>query len=110
MKKKDWRWIHDKAFRTDVCNFIDAIVTTEVPEAVSRESQQIAGAVPVAAQPYPTVEDLSLDSAFCRLRLNAHRHSFTCWKGECVTCRMSYPRPLAERTYFTDNISDPTNY
>ena len=32
------RWIHDKGFRNDVCNFIDAIVTTEVIDAVSLES------------------------------------------------------------------------
>ena len=100
------RWIHDKGFRNDVCNFIDAIVTTEIPDAILQESQHSDRTTPVASQPYPTVEELSLDSAFCRLRLNSHRHSFTCWKGECVTCRMAYPRQLAQRTYVTEVIPD----
>ena len=64
----------------------------------------------IGAQPYPTLENLDADSAFCRQRLNAHRHSFTCWKGECVTCRMSYPRQLAPKTYITEIIPDPTNH
>ena len=63
----------------------------------------------IGAQPYPTLENLDADSAFCRQRLNAHRHSFTCWKGECVTCRMSYHRQLAPKTYITEIIPDPTN-
>ena len=101
------RWIHDKGFRKDVCNFLDAIVITEVPDAISLESQHFDRTTPVASQPYPTVEDLPLDSAFCRLRLNSHRHSFTCWKGECITCRMAYPRQFAQRTYVTEVIPDP---
>ena len=28
------RWIHDKAFRQEVCTFMDAIATAEVPETV----------------------------------------------------------------------------
>ena len=102
------RWIHVKSFRKDVCNFIDAIVTTEVPDDVSRMSLLPPSPVVVASQPYPTVEDIPLDSAFCRLRLNSHRHTFTCWKGECLTCRMSYPRPIAPRTYFADIVPDLT--
>ena len=102
------RWIHVKGFRKDVCKFIDSIVTTALPEAVSRESQHSAIPVVVAAQPYPTVEDIPLDSAFCRLKLNSHRHSFTCWKGECLTCRMAYPRPFSEKTYIADIVPDPT--
>ena len=102
------RWIHVKSFRKDVCKFIDSIVTTEVPEAVSKQSHCLGNSVVVASQPYPTVEELSFDSAFCRLRLNSHRHSFTCWKGECLTCRMSYPRPIAERTYISEIVPDPS--
>ena len=30
------RWIHVKSFRKDVCKFIDSIVTTEIPEGVSK--------------------------------------------------------------------------
>ena len=50
-----------------------------------------------------------MDSAQCRLRVNRHRHSFTCWKGECLTCRMSYPRKFAPRTYFAEIVPDPTS-
>ena len=103
------RWIHVKGFRKDVCNFMDAIVTAEVPENVLRKSQQVTNPIPTASQPYPRVEDIPLDSAFCRLRLNAHRHCFTCWKGECLTCRMSYPRQLAKRTYIAEIVPDPNN-
>ena len=96
-----------KGFRNDVCNSIDAIVTTEIPDAVLQRSQDFDRNIPIASQPYPTVEELPLDSAFCRLRLNAHRHCFTCWKGECLTCRMAYPRQLARKTYVTEIIPDP---
>ena len=41
--------------------------------------------------------------------MNRHRHCFTCWKGECLTCRMSYPRQLANRTYFAELVPDPTS-
>ena len=103
------RWIHDKAFRQEVCNFMDAIATAEVPEEVLRMSKQLPNPVPVGCQPYPSAEDVPMDSAHCRLRVNKHRHCFTCWKGECLTCRMSYPRQFANRTYFADIVPDPTN-
>ena len=103
------RWIHRRDFREDVCKFMDSIVTAEVPEDVVRMSKQAATPLPVPSQPYPTVEDLKLDSAFCRLRLNSHRHCFTCWKGECLTCRMAYPRPFALKTYIADIVPDPNN-
>ena len=99
------RWIHVKSFRKDVCKFIDSIVTTEIPEGVLKKSNHRPKTV-VGSQPYPTVDGLSLDSAFCRLRLNSHSHSFTCWKGECITCRMAYPRPFAEKTYITEIVPD----
>ena len=50
-----------------------------------------------------------MDSGHCTLRLNRHRNYFTCWKGECLTCRMSYPRQFAKRTYFSKIVSDPTS-
>ena len=103
------RWIHDKAFRKDVCKFIDAIVTAEIPDSVLASQHNSSGMTVVGAQPYPTVEQVALDSAFCRLRLNTHRHTFTCWKGECLTCRMSYPRQFALRTFITEIIPDPGN-
>ena len=103
------RWIHYKDFRKDVCKFMDSIVTTEVPADVVRMSQQLANYVPVPSQPYPSVEDIPLDSAFCRLRLNSHRHCFTCWKGECLTCRMAYPRQFALRSYVAHIVPDPNN-
>ena len=103
------RWIHDKAFRQEVCNFMDAIATAEVPETVLSMSKLQPSPVPVGSQPYPSAEDIPMDSAFLRLRLNRHRHCFTCWKGECLTCRMSYPRQLAKRTYFAEIVPDPTS-
>ena len=103
------RWIHYKDFRKDVCKFMDSIVTTEVPADVVRMSQQLVNYVPVPSQPYPSVEDIPLDSAFCRLRLNSHRHCFTCWKGECLTCRMAYPRQFALRSYVAHIVPDPNN-
>ena len=103
------RWIHDKTFRKDVCKFIDSIVTAEIPGSALGNEQSSSGTTVVGAQPYPTVQQLPLDSAFCRLRMNTHRHSFTCWKGECLTCRMAYPRQRAGRTYITEIIPDPEN-
>ena len=41
------RWIHDKGFRKDVCNFIDAIVTTEIPDAILEKSQHFDRKTPV---------------------------------------------------------------
>ena len=52
------RWIHVKSFRKDVCKFIDSIVTTEIPEGVSKESNHRPKTV-VGSQPYPTVDGLS---------------------------------------------------
>ena len=63
------RWINDKAFRQEVCNFMDAIATAEVPEEVLRMSKQLPNPVPVGCQPYPSAEDVPMDSAYCRLRL-----------------------------------------
>ena len=103
------RWIHDKGFRKDVCKFMGAIVTAEVPQDVLRKSQQVASRVPVPSQPYSSVEDIQLDSALCRLRLNKHRYCFTCWKGECLTCRMAYKRQFALRNYVADIVPDPNN-
>ena len=85
---------------------MNAIATAEIPEAVSRMSKQLPNTVPVGSQPYPSAEDIPMDSAHCRMRLNMHRHCFTCWKGECLTCRMSYPRQFAKRTYFADIVPD----
>ena len=101
------RWIHDKAFRQEVCNFMDAIATAEVPDTVLSMSRQQPSPVPVGSQPYPSAADVTMDSAYCRLKLNRHRHCFTCWKGECLTCRMSYPRQFAKRTYITEIVPDP---
>ena len=60
------RWIHDKAFRQEVCNFMDAIATAEVPEEVLRMSKQLPSPVPVGCQPYPSPEDVPMDGAHCR--------------------------------------------
>ena len=103
------RWIHDKHFRKDVCKFMDSIVTAEVSDDIVSMSKEVVSSVPVASQPYPSIDDLPLDSAFCRLRLNSHRHCFTCWKGQCLTCRMAYPRQFALRTYIADIVPDPNN-
>ena len=103
------RWIHEKAFRQEVCNFMDAIATAEIPDTVLSVSKQQPSSVPVGFQPYPSADDVQQDSGYCRLKLNRHRHCFTCWKGECLTCRLSYPRPFAKRTYITEIVPDPTN-
>ena len=87
---------------------MDAIITTEIPEVVLSMSKQLSISAFVS-QPYLSALDVPVDSALCRLRLNRHRHCFTCWKGECLTCRMSYPRQFANRTYFADIVPDPTN-
>ena len=34
------RWIHDNAFRQEVCNFMDAFATAELPETVLSMSKQ----------------------------------------------------------------------
>ena len=57
------RWIHDKAFRQDVCNFIDAIATAEVPEEVLGKSKQLPNPVPIGSQPYPSTADVLTVSA-----------------------------------------------
>ena len=72
------RWIHDRAFRQEVCNFMDAIATAEMPPSVLSISKQQPNPVPVGSQPYPSVDDVPKDSAYCRLKLNLHRHCFTC--------------------------------
>ena len=68
------RWIHDKAFRQEVCNFMDAIATSEVPETVLSMSKEQPNPVPVGSQPYPSAEDVPMDCAHCRLRMIRHRH------------------------------------
>ena len=56
------RWIHDKAFRQEVCNFMDTIATAEVPEAVLRMSKQQPNILAVGSQPSPSAEDVPIDS------------------------------------------------
>ena len=41
------RWIHDAALRQEVCNFMDAIATAEVPETVLSMSKEQTNPVPV---------------------------------------------------------------
>ena len=85
---------------------MDAIANAEVPDTVlSMSKEQLAQYQLV---PNLTHLQVPMDSANSRLRLNRHRHCFTFWKGECLTCRMSYPRQLAKRTYFSEIVSDPT--
>ena len=80
-----------------------------MPDSVLGNEHSRLGTTVVGAQAYPTVGEVPLDSAFCRSRLNTHRHCFTCWKGGCLTCRMSYPRQRASKTYITEIIADPEN-
>ena len=102
------RWIHDPSFRKKVTSFIDSIVTTEIPDEVVEEQKELGIKSVISAQPYPSAADLSRDSAHCRLRLNTHKHSFTCWKDGCEICRLTYPRPKAYETYIAHLIADPT--
>ena len=72
------RWIHDKAFRQDVCNFIDAIATAEEPEEVLGKSKQLPNPVPIGSQPYPSTADVLTVSTSFRIRLNKHNRCFEC--------------------------------
>ena len=45
----------------------------------------------VRVEDYSTAEGLDEGSAHVRYRLNAHRHSFPCWKHNVCTSRMSMP-------------------
>ena len=72
-------------------------------------SKQLTSPIPVGSQPYPSAEDVPVDSAYCRLLLNMYRHCFTCLKGECPTCRISYPRQFAKRKYFAGIVPDLTS-
>ena len=52
---------------------MDAIVTTEILDAVLSVSKELSSFVPIASVPYPSPEDVPLDSGLCRLRLTRHR-------------------------------------
>ena len=54
---------------------MDAIATAEIPQTVLSMSKQQPNQVPVGSQPYPSAEDVPMDSAQCRLRLNRHRQT-----------------------------------
>ena len=53
--------------------------------------------------------DLDADSARVQYRLNTDRHSFTCWKYNVDTCRMSMPQPSAPVTYVAELDIDPSS-
>ena len=96
------RFIHDKNFRMEVTNFIDKIVTCQLPADIEEIDPKQKRPI-ISAQPYPNVANISQDSAKCRQILQAHRHSATCWKRkDCETCRMAYKRQQAQLTYLTE--------
>ena len=91
------RVIHDKDFRKYVCKYIDTIVTTEVPEAVvGSHNFLILYLLPHNLMLLLTMY-IQRDSAFCRLRLNSHQHSFTCWKGECLNISDVLPKTICKK-------------
>ena len=96
------RFIHDKQFRMEVTNFIDKIVTCQLPADIDEADPKQKRPI-ISPQPYPNVANISQDSAKCRQILQAHRHSATCWKRkDCETCRMAYKRQQAQLTYLTE--------
>ena len=96
------RFIHDRNFRLEVTNFIDKIITCEIPAEIVEVDPKQPRPI-ISAQPYPNVAKLPQDSAKCRRLLQAHRHSATCWKRkDCETCRMAYKRQQAQLTYLTE--------
>ena len=100
------RFIHDRNFRLQVTDFIDKIITCEIPADIIEDDTKKSRPI-ISAQPYPTIANLSQDSAKCRLRLQTHRHSATCWKRkDCETCRMAYKRQQAQLTYLTELYSE----
>ena len=100
------QWIHDGHFRAQVTRSIDDIITARMPSHIEAEEKLKKGVV-IGAQPYPTAAELDADSARVRYRLNTHRHSFTCWKNNAQTCRMSMPRLLTPDTYIAELSPDP---
>ena len=100
------QWVHDDILRKDITSSIDDIITARMPSNfVETEKEKLKTMVGV--EDYPTAEGLDEDSAHVRYRLNTHRHSFTCWKHNLRTCRMSMPRPEAPETYVAHLDKDP---
>ena len=71
-----------------------------------KDEELIKGTV-IGLEDYPAANDLDVDSAHVRYRLNTHRHSFTCWKHNLHTCRMCMPQPSTPLTYITELDKDP---
>ena len=101
------QWVHDEDFRKQITKSIDDIITARMPSEIVEEEKQKKGVV-IGAEPYPNATELDADSAHVRYRLNTHRHSFTCWKNNLHTCRMSMPRQLTPDTYIAQLIPDPS--
>ena len=86
------RFLHDPKFRQHVIDFIDKIVTAEIPDELldPKESQK---KTIIAAEPYPNESSYRLDAGKCRLKVQHHKHSATCWKRhKQPKCRMSMKR------------------
>ena len=60
-----------------------------------------------AAEALPTADNILVDAARINSRVNRHKHSATCWKAGCKTCRLTYKRQQAEVTYFAGLKKDP---
>ena len=101
------QWVHDDDFRKQITESIDNIITARMPSHIVEEEKLKKGVV-IGAEPYPNATELDADSAHVRYRLNTHRHSFTCWKHNLQTCRMSMPQQLTPDTYIAQLIPDPS--
>ena len=100
-------WVHDDDCRKEITKAIDELVTARMPMEIVKEEEQKKGSV-IGVEDYPSANDLDLDSARVRCRLNTHRHSFTCWKYNVHTCRMCLPQPSTPETYVTELDIDPS--
>ena len=83
-------------------DFIDKIVSCRIPKEIADAEPEYPRPI-LSAEPYPEITNLAFDAARCRLHLQTHRHSATCWKRlGCDKCRMAYKRMIALNTYITE--------
>ena len=52
-----------------------------------KETEKLPKVPVFAAEPIPTADKILFDAARINSYVNKHKHSATCWKGGCTTCR-----------------------
>ena len=69
------RFLHDPKFQKHVIDFIDKIVTAEIPDELldTNESQK---KTIIAAEPYPDESSYRLDAGKCRLKIQHHKQCY----------------------------------